>query len=406
MLLKKGLIPSPKKGVFTTLFFTIFITVTGVGIVVPLLPIFAHELGASGLYIGMVFGSFSISRTILLPVFGRLSDKKGRKPFILGGLAGYAITSLAFMFTTNVESLIIVRFFQGIASAMIMPVVQAYVGEITDKGSEGYSMGLFNMSMFASLSLGPLIGGVLKDAFSMNFAFGCMGVLSAMGLFLSIIFLPAADKEDISIREQTPVSLLLLIKNLDILALISVRLAYTACIGVIWCFVPLFADKAFSLSSTATGFLLMFGIFISGILNLPMGYIADRTNKNLLVMAGGLLCVFAMYLLTISVSYYDLVISIAVFGLGGGISMPALMAIAVIKGGEANAMASVISLITVGHSLGMLIGSVAAGIIMDISSLSNVFPCGLILMAAGVLAFIILTTIKKNTLPGPSQTGL
>ncbi|MCK5098325.1 MAG: MFS transporter, partial [Desulfobacteraceae bacterium] len=149
MLFKKELIPSSQKKVFVTLFFTIFITVTGVGIVVPLLPIFAHELGASGLYIGMVFGSFSISRTILLPVFGRLSDKKGRKPFILAGLLGYAVTSLAFMFTTSVESLIIVRFFQGIASAMIMPVVQAYVGEITDKGSEGYSMGLFNMSMFA-----------------------------------------------------------------------------------------------------------------------------------------------------------------------------------------------------------------------------------------------------------------
>ncbi|MCK5312257.1 MAG: MFS transporter [Desulfobacteraceae bacterium] len=397
MFFKKDFIPSSQKKIFITLSFTIFITVTGVGIVVPLLPIFAHELGASGLYIGLIFGSFSLSRTILLPIFGGLSDKKGRKPFILAGLLGYAITSLAFIFTTSVESLIIVRFFQGIASAMIMPVVQAYVGEITDKGSEGYSMGLFNMSMFASLSLGPLIGGALKDAFSMDFAFGCMGAFSAMGLFASIFFLPPVNKENVSARVQSPLSLLLLTKNLDIMALILVRLAYTACIGVIWCFVPLFADKAFSLSSTETGFLLMIGIFISGILNLPMGYIADRTNKNLMVIIGGIMCSFAMYLLTISVSYYDLVISVAVFGFGGGIANPALMALAVIKGEQANAMASVISLITVGHSLGMLIGSVAAGIIMDISSLSHVFPCGLILMAAGVLAFIILTSIKKNT---------
>jgi len=326
-----------------------------------------------------------------------MSDKKGRKPFIVAGLAGYAITSVAFTFSTSVELLIIARFAQGIASAMIMPVVQAYVGEITDKGSEGYSMGLFNMSMFASLSFGPFLGGVLKDAFSMNFAFGCMGVLSSLALLLSLFFLPPIKKENIKGKGQLPVPLMKLIKNYDVLALISIRLAYTACIGVIWCFVPLFADITFSISGTQSGFLLSLGILVSGILNLPMGYAADRINKNAMVVIGGVVCIFSMYFFTISDSYVDLIWSVAIFGLGGGISMPALMAIAVIKGDETNAMASVISLITMGHSLGMLIGSVIAGIIMDLSSLKNVFPCGLALMAAGVFAFIILIRLKKNT---------
>ncbi|MBW2575913.1 MAG: MFS transporter, partial [Deltaproteobacteria bacterium] len=71
------------KKIFGTLFFSIFGTVTGVGIVVPLLPVYAHNLGASGIYIGLIFGSFSLSRTFLLPYFGRYSDKKGRKPFIV-----------------------------------------------------------------------------------------------------------------------------------------------------------------------------------------------------------------------------------------------------------------------------------------------------------------------------------
>ena len=72
------------KKIFGTLFFSIFTAVTGVGIVVPLLPVYAHDLGASGLYIGLIFGVFSLSRTVFLPYFGRLSDKKGRKPFIVG----------------------------------------------------------------------------------------------------------------------------------------------------------------------------------------------------------------------------------------------------------------------------------------------------------------------------------
>ena len=60
-VLRKGnkIIPSAHKGIFLTLFFIIFTTVTGVGIVVPLLPIYAHDLGAAGFYVAMIFGSFS-----------------------------------------------------------------------------------------------------------------------------------------------------------------------------------------------------------------------------------------------------------------------------------------------------------------------------------------------------------
>ncbi|MEJ2097328.1 MAG: MFS transporter, partial [Deltaproteobacteria bacterium] len=83
------------KKIFGTLFFSIFAAVTGVGIVVPLLPVYATELGASGLYIGFIFASFSLSRTMFLPYFGRLSDRKGRKKLIISGLLAYAVVSAA-----------------------------------------------------------------------------------------------------------------------------------------------------------------------------------------------------------------------------------------------------------------------------------------------------------------------
>ena len=88
--------------IFGTLFFSIFAAVTGVGIVVPLLPVYANSLGASGLYIGLIFGAFSLSRTFFLPFFGRKSDQKGRKPFIVTGLLSYAVISVAFILSTGV----------------------------------------------------------------------------------------------------------------------------------------------------------------------------------------------------------------------------------------------------------------------------------------------------------------
>jgi multidrug resistance protein len=185
------------KKIFGTLFFSIFGTVTGVGIVVPLLPVYAHGLGATGLYIAMIFGAFSLSRTFFLPYFGRLSDKKGRKPIIIAGLLAYALVSLAFMLANNVEALITIRFLQGIASAMIMPATQAYIGDITPAGREGTTMGLFNMSMFTGLSIGPFIGGVINDSFSLDTSFACMGFLAFAAFLLSYFLLPPTRSEKV-----------------------------------------------------------------------------------------------------------------------------------------------------------------------------------------------------------------
>ena len=166
-----------KRRVFATLFVCIFSSVLGTGIVVPLLPVYASDLGASGIYIGLIFGSFSLSRTFLLPYFGRRSDAHGRKPIIVWGLFFYTLISIAFVFFKSVNALIVIRFFQGMASAMILPVAQAYAGDITPEGGEGLSMSAFNMSIFFGLSLGPLMGGFIKDGFN----------LSATFFFLSLI---------------------------------------------------------------------------------------------------------------------------------------------------------------------------------------------------------------------------
>lgn len=362
---------------------------------VPLLPVYANDLGATGIYVGLIFGSFSLSRTFLMPLFGRLSDQKGRKPFIVAGLFIYTLISIAFMFSNNVETLIILRFIQGAGSAMIMPVVQAYVGEITPAGSEGYAMGLFNLSSFLSLSLGPLMGGGIKDLWSLDAAFMCMGVLSGIGLLLCVFLLPPTTEEKTKNLKTGVIPWSNLLTDKSILSIFIFRYAYTSCIGIIWCFLPVFADTEFNLSGSLTGVLVMLGVFVSGILNIPMGHVADRANKRMMILAGGILSTIGMLLLFRASCFYDLVVAISIFGVGGGISMPAIMGYAVIKGDEKKAMGSVISIITVAHSLGMLTGSMAAGLVMDFFSLRLSFPCGMIFMAFGTLVFFIMA--DKNS---------
>ncbi|MGD9262179.1 MAG: MFS transporter [Desulfobacterales bacterium] len=384
------------KKIFGTLFFSIFAAVTGVGIVVPLLPIYAHNLGASGMYIGSIFGAFSLSRTIFLPYFGRLSDKKGRKPFIVPGFLAYAIISIAFIFSEAVTTLIAIRFFHGIASAMLMPVIQAYIGDITPSGREGWTMGLFNMSLFLGLSLGPLLGGIIKDTFSLQASFISMGMLAFIGFLLSFWLLPPTHTERVSKSGNNSFSWKALIFDRNVIGLFFFRFGHVVCVGIIWGFIPLYADMEFSVSSSLIGILIMLGVFISGLIHVPMGYLADLISKKLMVVVGGLMVSFAIFSFEWANDLKDLILATVVFGLGGGIAMPALMAMAVQKGSNINAMGSIMAIMTVAHSLGMLTGALLGGMMMDWFQLRWAFPLGAVVMILCIGLFSAGTYSKKN----------
>ncbi len=373
--------------IFAALFFSIFATVTGVGIVVPLLPVYARDLGAGGIAIGLIFGGFSLSRTFFLPWFGRLSDEKGRKPFLVMGLFSYFVISLGFIYAHHVHTLIGIRLVQGVASAMIMPVAQAYVGDITPKGREGITMGGFNMSIFCGLSLGPLAGGLIRDQFGLNTAFVCMGALAFVAFCLSFTLLPPVSSERIYEAGRAPVRWSLLMRDKMLVSLFSFRMVYTTCIGIIWGFLPVYADARFGLSSSAIGVLVMLGVSVSGLIHIPMGMLADRWDKRAMVITGGLAVIVAMLMMGNAEGFSGLFIANMTFGIGGGISMPALMALAVMRGQKIESMGSVMALIMVAHSLGMLLGSLFAGVIMDLAGLEYAFFLGMLVMAGGIVQF-------------------
>jgi len=372
--------------IFAVLFLSLFTAVTGVGIVVPLLPVYAHHLGAGGFLIGMIFGVFSLSRTVCLPLFGRASDRRGRKPFILAGLLGYTIVSLLFMGAESVESLIGIRFLQGIASAMMMPVIQAYVGDITPAGQEGLIMGIFNIAMFLGLSLGPLLGGLLGDRLSLRGAFGAMGLLALAGVAACYFGLPPVGREPAARRPSEPAAWSRILGDGDVAVLALFRLGYTACIGIIWGFLPIYADTRFALSKSSIGLLVTSGVLVSGLLQAPMGYAADRVSRGGAVLLGGGVVAAALSAYLAADGFTGLMLASALFGLGGGIAMPALMAVAVSRGHHIQAMGAVMALLTAAHSLGMLLGALAAGWLMDTFGLEIAFPAGSLLMLAAVAA--------------------
>jgi MFS family permease len=147
----------------------------------------------------------------------------------------------------------------------------------------------------------------------------------------------------------------------------------------------------FSVSAAAIGMLVMLGVFVSGVIHLPMGWLADRFNRNAMVFIGGLTVTAAVYAFSHASSFNDMFWASIAFGLGGGIAMPALMAAAVMRGSHNNAMGSVMALLTVAHSVGMLVGSILAGVMMDWFQLRQAFVLGAVIMVCGTLLFLVCT---------------
>ena len=108
----------------------IFTAMLGLGILGPILPIYANELGATMAQIGLLTSAWSFSRLIFTAPIGRYSDRISKKRVIVTGLAIYSIISVFYAFSWDFISLITVRILHGIGSAMAMPIATAYGAEI------------------------------------------------------------------------------------------------------------------------------------------------------------------------------------------------------------------------------------------------------------------------------------
>ena len=143
------------------IFVTVFIDLLGFGIIIPLLPFYAETFGASALVVGLLSTSFSLMQFLFAPIWGRLSDIFGRRPIILAGLLGSAVSYLAFGLAASLPMLFAARILAGIAGANI-PTAQAFIADSTTPENRAKGMGLVGAAFGLGFIFGPAIGGFLS----------------------------------------------------------------------------------------------------------------------------------------------------------------------------------------------------------------------------------------------------
>ncbi len=369
---------------FASLFVAVAVTMLGIGIIAPILPLYADTFGASGVTIGFVFAAFSISRSLLGPWIGRFSDRVGRKRIMLVGLGAFSAISVLYVLAGSIWELAAFRFLQGAASVMVTPIAQAYVGDITPKGREGRTINFLYAAMFFGVALGPLLGGQLSAIWSYHAAFGAMGGLSFVALLLVWRTVPSDHGRRATGEREEPelVPLPRILKRSAVKGIV----AYFATRGF-WrqgfsAFYPLFAVSVIGWSEAEVGTVLSAYFFAGGLLQIPFGYLADRFKRLPQILVGSIGAPLLLVLIPFVRTTWEIVLVMFAMGTLSALSRASVLAIRT-ELGRTHGMATLAGLHGSSFALGQMIGPMAFGAVSDAFGVGAVFPFGSVLGLVG-----------------------
>src|SRR5438874_9052950 len=188
-----------KKPSLFIIFLTVFIDLIGFGIVLPLLPIYSKSLGAAGWEIGLLMASYSVMQFLFSPVWGRLSDRIGRRPVLLVSTAGAAVSYTIFAYGCGLGGAVALwfllgsRILAGICGANIT-VAQAYIADITPAAERSKRMGLIGMAFGLGFVFGPPLGAVGIQLLGLRGPGYVAAGLCALNFILALRILPDSWK--------------------------------------------------------------------------------------------------------------------------------------------------------------------------------------------------------------------
>lgn len=387
---------------FIALFFATMSEMMGMGILLPLLPTLAKNLGASGTVVGIVFALFALARGIFGPIFGRISDQYGRKNMMLVGLFLYALLSVGFIFSINTLFLIaLLWFFQGVASSMVTPIAQSYIGDNIPEGKEGSIMNLFFLGQFGGIALGPVLGGYLVDHFSLTSPFYVMGSAALIGLLLVEFVVPKTPSVKKSKKEKgfrfkdSIVKVWRDRKMKGVLVFILGRGFYRWGFNTMF---PIYALTIASLTQSQIGVVITCYMLSGALLQYPFGRLSDKFSKyrSEMVLIGGLIASISTFFVCSLTKLSWLIGLVIIMGAFSSAARASAIAIRTERG-RVYGMGMVTGAFMTSISLGQVIGPVVFGSITDTFNISASFYMGAVIgLITTLLAYLYLRKERKR----------
>lgn len=315
------------------LMLTAFVDMVGVLMIAPLLPFYAKELGANAVTLALVTSSFSAAQLLSAPFWGRVSDRYGRKPALIVGLAASAVSYIVFAFADSLWLLLLSRIVQG-AGGGTVGVVQAYVSDAVGPKDRAKGLGWLSAATNTGVTLGPLIGSMTAHAGRHT-----PGLAAAALCVANIIFVVYALRETHDARARArarnarspreavwrtlrhpgePASRLIWIYSICIGAFYGVMVS-----GVLTFFLIL----RFGATVETIGFFFAY----NGVLNvvfraLLLGRVVDRLGEARTNQLGIVVLAVGLFLMPLTDSIFTLALASALLPLGATLTFPAVTA--------------------------------------------------------------------------------
>ena len=386
---------------FVVLYICVFVATMGISMVSPLLPVYARDLGASGVWLGLTFSSFAIVQAITSPFVGRLSDRAGRKPFIVAGLLVYLVAALGYLFAESFYQVIAFRAFSGLGTSAIFSVARAYVGDMTPPGREGRWFGVFQTADIIGFGTGPLLAGLVREFIGFDAVFICMAAMMAISAVIVVTMLPAripARARQVSAGVAGQVPFRKAIGNRLVAALTLFAGITSLSFGATFSFLGLRLEEDIGASPALIGLAFSVQDLSGGLLQPITGGFADRYNRRAMVGIGLIITAFLMVSLGVAQEYWVVVGILVAMGSAQTISFSAGSAIQVVAGRRVG-MGTMLGLFSFGNGAGIVAGSLIGGLMKDLYGTPAAFYFGAAAVTLGAVVFLLMTAGVRVTEP-------
>jgi len=361
----------------------IFVDSLGYGVIVPVMPVYARELGIGELGLGMLFASYALGNIVTAVPFGALSDRVGRRPFLVFGMLAMAGAFVLYAYSTTYVSLFLSRFLDGVTAAANWSVGLAIIADIYPAGRRGEGMGTVMAAMGAGSIAGPALGGIFYDWLGYEAPFIAIALICVL---VGLIALFSRELKGLAPRggEETYGRMARAVLSCPGIALtLVVVIMGTVSLGLLEPLFPVFLQDKFGVGSTAIGLLFALTVLAYSISSPPVGKLSDRVGKKK-PMAVGLAATAVVAPALVYAN--NLAVTAILFALCGVVialfETPALPLIADRIGGEeGGAYGTAFGLFNMAWALGYLLGPAAGGFLAQQHGL----PTTMIILSAPLL---------------------